>query len=218
MSLFRRLRRLINRPDSGQSRTLPAPQRVRAADYQTSGEQFHHLIDWSTFTPAPPAWSLPDAAEHYQWIDDEISAHAERGTLDGLVPDLLDRQITGKISECVTEIEAAHVQALRQQQELHEQAKIAQTNLATQLSEVRRALAEAERGYERAYEFLTWEKPVRDLDPISVAPTLIRTEIARAAEADEPIEWPEPTALPPLHPDSATEPDDPESPAAALAV
>ena len=223
MNFFRRLRELIstsNTPE-GVVRTLPTPVRARIADHETPGEQFTHIEDWSSFTPAPPSWELPDIAGQLLWIDGIITSHAEQGSLDGFVPDLLDRWIAHERREYREKIESAHTHARWTQQRLYEQAKIAQTTLAVKLIEAREELTEAERGYERAYEFLTWEKPVRAATPRVVNPALIQTEIARLDAHDEERGRFEPRPLQtPMHNGASSSTDDPDSetPAAALAV
>lgn len=188
MSLMSRLKQLFTRrsPQTPPIRSLPQPTRVHLADHEEHGRRFVRVPEWSSLSPAPPAWQIPDLASQCTWIDDIVASHQDRGSLDGFVPDLLDRGIHHQIREAEREVRAAHHQALYTEHYLYQQAKLAQHELNVELSAARAGLSEAEQGYVRAYEALTWERPAQDLTARAVEPALISNQTADVAPAGEP--------------------------------
>jgi hypothetical protein len=178
MSLFTWLRERLAPSDPNPPRTLPKPVRVNLADIQRHDGHFVVVPEWSSLSPAPPRWEIPSAGPQVAWIDDLVAAHARAGTLDGLVPDLLDRAIAFTMDELRAQIDEAHVEGERLIQRLSEQARMAESALARKIHEQRNALVRAEVGYARAYEELTWElPPAADVDALdTVAPHLHRTQ------------------------------------------
>lgn len=179
MNLFERIkRRLSPRPVPIAPRTLPEPARVNLSEREVHDEHFVRLPEWSTYTPAPPVWQLPDLDEQRRWVDQLVAAHAERGGLDGLVPDLLDRLIHHEMDEVRQTIEEAHTQATYQAQTMWEQAKLAQVRAAVELRDARSRFADADEGYIVAYTVLTGAPPARRVVALSVEPTCIATQVA----------------------------------------
>lgn len=164
-------------------RTLPDPARVNLADREIHDEHFMRLPEWSSYTPAPPVWQLPSIEEQRLWIDGLVESHAERGGLDGLVPDLLDRPIHHEMEELRQKLEDAHTQAKYTAQTLWEQAKRAQAQAGLELFDLRERLATAEQGYTAAYTVLTGSPPARAVPPAAVEPTCITTQVAPSAGA-----------------------------------
>lgn len=222
MRILRRLKRLFNKSDESSelnARTVPAPVRINLSDHQVPGGHFTYIADWDAILAAPPQHSLPTMATQMLWIDGMITSHKESGSLDAYTPDLLDRWIENHAERQRAQIESAHQHALYTAHRLFEQAKIAQTTLSAQLVQARDDLARAERGYERAYEFLTWEKPAKAAGPRLVSPALIRTETAETDTVAGPIAWPDPQLLPPISPVSPQhDGEDPEPSSATVAV
>lgn len=165
-----------------QSRTLPDPARVNLADREVHDRYFLRLAEWSSYTPAPPMWQLPDIEEQRLWIDGLIESHAERGGLDGLVPDLLDRPIHHEMAELRHKLDDAHTQAIYTAQTLWEQAKRAQAQAGVELSDLRQRAAIAEQGYAAAYSLLTGEPPASASTPMAAEPTCITTRVAPTVE------------------------------------
>lgn len=191
------LRRLTPQsPDA--PRTLPRPVRVNLADIERHDGRFVVVPEWSSLSPAPPRWEIPEAGPQMAWIDGLVAAHAQSGTLDGLVPDLLDRLIAFKIDEVRAQIDEARVEGERLLQRLSEQAMMAQSALARETGEWKSRLAVAEAGYARAYEELTWELPAEAV-PDDVGPD---DSGAAAPDADDEPPAPDADDEPPA-PDAA---------------
>lgn len=189
MNLFDRIKRRFSRqsaPMAPHIRTLPEPTRVNLAEREVHGGHFDHLPEWSTYTPAPPAWQLADIEEQSLWIDRLVAAHAERGGLDGLVPDLLDRLIHHRVDGTRQTIEDAHTQAKVVSRNLWEQAKQAQVEAASELFDLRQRLADAEEGYLAAYTVLTGAPPKRQPIVLDLAPVCITTQVAPTEVLAEP--------------------------------
>ncbi len=208
MNLFRLLSKRFSRPTaSAGTRTLPEPARVNLADQEVHDEHFVRLPEWSSYTPAPPVWQMPDAGAQRARIEALVAQHAQRGTLDGLVPDLLDREIHHEMEEVRTALDGAHTEAQAAAQRMWEQAKLAQVAAGREVANARERLSEAEDGYAHAYLILTGRMPARRAEPITVAPASITTEVA-------PIEPVTVTKMPTPDPEAQTSvptPDDVQS-------
>lgn len=185
MTILDRIKqRLRLHPRSAQSRALPDPAQVSLADSEMHDVHFMRLPEWSSYTSAPPMWQLSDIEQQRLWIDGLIESHAERGGLDGLVPDLLDRPIRHEMDELRHRLDDAHTQAAHTAQTLWEQAKRAQAQAAVELSALREALAKAEQGYAAAYLALTGEAPARAGAPTAAANVHHDADCAHRRAAD----------------------------------
>lgn len=162
---------------------LPKPVQVRLSDVSTHTGSFSRISEWDTYQPLPINGEIPNLVTQLQEIDMRIREHAGRGTLDGLVPDLLDREINQRCAEIKARIDAAHERNLRQLAELREQAKLAQTELTVRLNERQNTWRCAEAEYRKAWQELTGEAPpTSELEPARVTPILLQTSVA----ADDP--------------------------------
>ena len=101
MSLLSWLKGLRRRPEPPRfhERALPEPTRVNLADAQVETDFFVRLPEWSSYGPNRAAWELPDQSGQEARYQQLIQEHAERGGLDGLVPDLMDRLIHEEMDE-----------------------------------------------------------------------------------------------------------------------
>ncbi len=180
MSILSWLKGQRRRPEPPRSRerALPEPTRVNLADEQIETDFFVRLPEWSSYGPNRVVWELPDQAIQEARYQQLIQEHAERGGLDGLVPDLMDRLIHEEMDELRRRVDQAHEDAVGMLDYFHEQAKLAQTRLSFLVQDRRGRLAVAEQGYATAYEELTGEAiAVPDRQPVGVAPILIPTRV-----------------------------------------
>ena len=180
MSLLSWLKGLRRRPEPprARERALPEPKRVNLVDAQVETDFFVRLPEWSSYGPNRAAWELPDQAGQEARYQQLIQEHAERGGLDGLVPDLMDRLIHEEMDELRRRVDQAHEDAVGMLDYFHEQAKLAQTRLSFLVQDRRGRLAVAEQGYATAYEELTGEAvAVPDQQPVGIAPILTPTRV-----------------------------------------
>ncbi|HMR49484.1 MAG TPA: hypothetical protein PKE40_09485 [Arachnia sp.] len=172
------------------SRTPAGPVRVDLHDYETPGGHMCHLKDWDTWQPADPASELPAVEGQRQHIDALIQQHDASGTLDGLVPDLLDREIHYAMDEVRRRIDSAHTRNGRTEQHLFEQAKLNQHLLGSQIEERERKLDEVHAIYSAAHEYLTGNRPAPLTHGVAAAPVLIDTQVARQEPQPEHVASP----------------------------
>ncbi|MDO4716419.1 MAG: hypothetical protein Q4B08_02530 [Propionibacteriaceae bacterium] len=192
MDFFRRRKRDAS-PTSPAPRSLPKPVRVELDSVQSHGTHFVRLPEWSSYQPGPVHWEIPDLVVQQAEIEERIQQHARNGTLDGLVPDLLDREIHQRCQEIHSRIDLAHEQAIRQLSYLYEQAKWAQTDLSERVRELIKRWARSQREYRRAWEELTGEEPVGPSpDTAVIPPALLQVEVSAPAtpvpDPDAPVE------------------------------
>ncbi|TRY16874.1 hypothetical protein FOJ82_13455 [Tessaracoccus rhinocerotis] len=183
MSFFSRLRSLFRGQPAPATprpldRTLPPPTRIALSDVEEDSEHFSHIKDWATLSPGDPAWELPEIGQQFAWISERIQGHADSGGLDGLVPDLMDREIHHEMAELRDKIRSADVQCHKVEARLFEQAKLAQSQVAGKVSQARSDLQTAYAAYTATYETLTGRRPVLPEVPLTVRPILINTEKA----------------------------------------
>ena len=170
MSLLSWLKGLRRRPEPPRfhERALPEPTRVNLADEQVETDFFVRLPEWSSYGPNRVAWELPDQARQEARYQQLIQEHAERGGLDGLVPDLMDRLIHEEMDELRRRVDQAHEDAVGVLDYFH----------SFLVQDRRGRLAVAEQGYAMAYEELTGETvAVPDQQPVGIAPILTPTRV-----------------------------------------
>lgn len=156
MSFGNWLRRLIGKTEP-EVRTLPRPVRVNLADHSIHTGGFTRYLEWDTYHPVPVSEEIPDLLVQLRSIENRIQSHAEAGTLDGLVPDLLDREIHNHCLEIRARIDAALERNRRQLTEFREQAECARTDLLLRVEELRHHHARSVREYDKAWQELTGE-------------------------------------------------------------
>lgn len=191
MGLLSRLRKRLGSSPAddaprSSARPLPEPIRGNLRDSEHATEHFTHVSEWDTWQPGDPAWQIPDIGQQVAWITDLVDAHAASGDLDGLVPDLLDREIHHRMDEVREGIDAASVHSRWTEQILFEQAKLNQHELSHKLKERVAALETLQGQYRQAYEFLTGRAPALPTHPLVTRPTLIPTEVADHRPVPEP--------------------------------
>ena len=160
-----------------ESRIMPKPIQVNLSDVSVHTGGFTRFLDWDTYHPIPVSWEIPDLEIQVREIEDRILAHASAGTLDGLVPDLLDREIHHNCAEIRERIDAARERNLRQLTEFREQAECTKADLMLRVEELRRRRARSEREFDKAWQELTGEAPaipepstVQTAPPMTVPP------------------------------------------------
>lgn len=153
------LRRIFsrNRPSepTPSVRSLPDLIRVNMSEREAYPSRFVRLQEWSTLLPTVPNWQIPDVVGQVAAIQARVDEHAREGTLDGFVPDLLDRAIAHEMAELRQQVEGAHTKAVFDIQYLYEQAHIAQRAVALELKQCLADYDRADEGYARAYAALT---------------------------------------------------------------
>lgn len=193
MNIFSWFRRNRKRKTEPEFRAFPKPIRVQLDDVQLHSDHFVRLPEWSVYRPVPVSWEIPNFAVQRKEIEKRIQRHAKKGTLDGLVPDLLDREIHHRCAEISSRIDAAHEQAVLQLTYYYEQGKLAQTDLTERVKELRKRQARSEREYRRAWLELTGEEP-DDPGPRAavISPLLLPLEVAYGPKPfpgpDTPVE------------------------------
>ena len=156
MKLFDRFRKQRKSTlDEPQQRTLPRPVRVDLGDILVHNEHFERLLQWAYYGATRPSWEIPSEAEMRTRIESMVAEHAANGTLDGLVPDLLDRFIQSWIEEIKAKICETHELALNQLGRLREQALVAKTEVTEKLADLRVQHALVQDTYRGAWEQLT---------------------------------------------------------------
>ena len=167
MSLFDRFRKQSKADASEpQQRALPRPARVDLGDILTHDAHFERLLEWAYYGATRPSWEIPSEAEMQERVEAMIDEHAAKGTLDGLVPDLLDRLIQARIDEVKAKVRETHEQALLQLGRFQEQAVVARTEVTEKLAEVHHRQMLAQDEYRDAWEQLTG----RSWDDVLAAP------------------------------------------------
>lgn len=168
MSIFSKL---FKKPETPHP-AAPMPVKTAPTLKPSRTAWFSEWVDWSTYGPTPPEHALPDLGMQTRHIEARVVVHAEAGSIDEAVADLLDREIHQKMEEARGDIEQVYRKGLNAESELHEQALVAQRTLHAARAEMYKKLADAERGYERDYLALTGELPASgdDLLPLTAPP------------------------------------------------
>lgn len=158
------LSKLFRKPETPHP-AAPMPVKTAPTLKPSRTGWFSEWVDWSTYGPTPPEEALPDLGVETGHIEARVAVHAEAGSIDEAVADLLDREIHQKMEEARNNIEQVYRKGLNAESELHEQALVAQRSLHAMRAELYRKLADASRGYERDYLALTGELPASGEDP-----------------------------------------------------
>lgn len=179
MSILSRLRRTPKKSEP-ETRIMPKPVQVRMSDVSTHTGGFTQILEWDTYHPIPVSFEIPELEVQVREIEKRILAHAAAGALDGLVPDLLDREIHHRCAEIKARIDTARERNLRQLTEFCEQAKRVQADLRMRAEDLRRRRARSQREFDKAWEELTGEAPAA---PESAAtPTFPPSDIGTESE------------------------------------
>lgn len=186
------LSKLFRKPETPHP-AAPMPVKTAPTLKPSRTGWFSEWVDWSTYGPTPPEEALPDLGVETGHIEARVAVHAEAGSIDEAVADLLDREIHQKMEVARNNIEQVYRKGLNAESELHEQALVAQRSLHAMRAELYRKLADASRGYERDYLALTGELPASGEDP-------------------KPLTAPPVAALPPLTMFQSVEDTDPAAP------
>lgn len=156
-------------------RAVPDPVPVDLGDRQKQGEYFVNYVDWDALNPAPPSWKIPELSEQMLWVAATIARHAEKGSLDEGVPDLMDREIHERMAEIAKEVDSAHKVAVRVEHDLFKQATDVHTKLQVRVHKLRQDRSRAEQGYLDAHEQLTGWRPDWSVTPHAVEPIVAPT-------------------------------------------
>ncbi|RRD48756.1 hypothetical protein [Arachnia propionica] len=158
MSILNWLRRTPKKSEP-ETRIMPKPVKVDLDDYRTHTSYFSRLSRWDIYRPLPMSEEIPDLEPQLRKIEERVTRHAADSTLDGLVPDLLDREIHENCAEVRARIDAAHEQAREMLKQFLEQAMAAEAELQQHITRLRHRRARSEREFCRAWQELTGEEP-----------------------------------------------------------